>query len=136
MGMDLFGTAPETEAGRLFAANAHWWPPLVGDGSPGGRSDRPEMPHVVDERRRPGLDRADSKTLGRALRQAVEKGTVGETVRRNEAAWQEAEETPQRDVPARWETRDERGNPRTGMNRQKTLELADFLENCGGFEIW
>ena len=135
MGMDLFGTAPETEAGRLFAANAHWWPPLA------------EMVHQADEataRRCPtwwmndgeGLDRADSKTLGRALRQAVEKGTVGETVRRNEAAWQEAEETPQRDVPARWETRDERGNPRTGMNRQKTLELADFLENCGGFEIW
>jgi hypothetical protein len=133
--MDLYGRAPEQKPGRLFIANAYWWQPMV------------EMLHQADDttaRRCPtwwmndgqGLDRTDAKTLGSALRQAVERGAVEETAQRNSAAWQESEETRLGRVPARWETQDERGNPYRGMNRERTLELADFLENCGGFNIW
>ena len=135
MTMDLYGKAPENDSGRMFSANVYWWSPLV------------RLAHGADSkaaRRCPGwwtndgqgLDRTDARTLGRTLRRAVENGAVEETARENGAVWKEGYETRHGAVPAHWETADERGRPHNGMNRDKTLEFAGFLESCGGFEIW
>ena len=135
MGMGLTGLKPENENGRSFEANLYWWGPLV------------TLAHGADEktaRRCPtwwlndgeGLGGPDARTLGRALRRAVENGVVEDAARQRGAVWKEKYETRHGAVPDHWELRDERGDPHSGMNREKTLEFAGFLESCGGFEIW
>jgi hypothetical protein len=134
MGMDLTGVRPENKEGREFSANLYWWEPLV------------HMAHEADEktaRRCPqwwlndgaGLDAADARTLGRRLRQAVEDGVVEREAGRRNAVWREQREVREGTVPAHWEIQDARGQPDHGINREKTLAFAAFMESSGGFAI-
>ena len=79
-----------------------------------------------------GLDSPDSKVLALVLRGAVESGRFDKWARKN-GEWHEAEG----DMPAHYEM----GKTlvcRYGYytNREHVLKFAEFLEHCGGFEMW
>ena len=83
-----------------------------------------------------GLDAQDARTLGRKLRESVESGAIEEWAREHGGAWREPRETPRGTVPAHWEVRMGDRRSEYGVSREKTLEMADFLLDSGGFEIW
>ena len=135
MSMDLIGQNPRNSQGKSFGANIYWWGPLVTmvlRADPGTARRCPSW-WLNDHQ---GLGPRDARTLGRKLRQAVADGLVRQIARQHGAVWQEECQTGPYTVPAHWQIRDEQDQPRSGMNEKKTLELAAFMENCGGFEIW
>ena len=135
MSMDLTGERPKNDAGREFSTVAFWWSPLV------------SIMHEADPKTfeqctswwlndGQGMETTDARTLGRKLRESVARGDVELWAREHQGVWKEAKETSQGTVPTHWEVRmGERGSE-YGVNREKVMELADFLENCGGFQIW
>ena len=135
MSMDLTGRRPKNDAGREFSTVVFWWSPLVSimqEAAPRTFAQCPSW-WLNDGQ---GMDATDARTLGRKLRETVEQRGVERWAREHQGIWREAEETPRGTVPAHWKVRMGGQGSEYGVRPEKVLELADFLENSGGFEIW
>lgn len=90
MGMDVYGKAPENEAGEYFRRNVWGWRPLwtCVEHCAEEIASRVESPHTNDGT---GLDADDSKELAKVLLEKVKDGTV--------LKWVEGFEQEKKDSP-------------------------------------
>ena len=109
MGMDLFGSKPAGEVGNYFGNTVWWWLPLP-------TYARELAPHITGECTRwqcndgDGLSEDDSRELANILQSEIDSGRAGIYARRDHSQYQFSSENVQR--------------------------FANFLRDCGGFEIW
>jgi len=156
MGMDVYGRKPKNDLGKYFRANLWYWRPLwmyVEHAHPLIAS-RVESPQLNDGS---GLNSKDSYTLARLLKKDIESGALEKYI---EDFHSYLNALPLEDCTYC----DENGNLSATissgatslvqcntckgtkkresiltwyrMNLNLMKEFQQFLENCGGFEIW
>ncbi len=155
MGFDVFGKNPKNEKGEYFRNNVWWWHPLweyccfvapdvAGKVAYGHSNDGD------------GLDEEDALALARRLREELESGRTKEYEERYMAALKALPDEPcpicggtgRRLPPPQVGPGDVPCNGCNGTGRvrpfathypfseENVREFVEFLENCGGFEIW
>jgi len=137
MGMDVYGSNPNSKAGEYFHSNVWNWSALwayCASVSPQAAS-LGKAAYVNDGR---GLDAEDAEKLAAALREQLTCGATKNAVK----AIEEFEVAPP--VPPAIEALVTIFNashaavvlPRSQFSEQDVHEFAEFLEHSGGFEIW
>lgn len=158
MGMDVMGVAPTTEAGEYFRRNVWGWRPLwqyVEDVHP-DIADQVGYGHSNDG---DGLDAEYSEVLAAALVEDVDSGRAASYIEQRDAYLADLPMEPCEWCDSTGVRTDEVG-VKMGMvekqwcngcdgkgerqpwarsyhlDKQDLLDFAEFLEGCGGFEIW
>jgi hypothetical protein len=153
MGMDVCGITPRSEVGQYFRANVWWWRPLaqyVEDMHPEFYKKN-EYWHLNDGG---GLDAADSRALGEAIQKEIDDGRALVWVSQRDT---ELSELPSEECDLCHGTGhrtdgvippdqpcnkcEGRGTVRPWATHyhcdiESLQGFANFLKECGGFEIW
>lgn len=150
MGMDVYGCNPESEVGKYFRQSCWGWRPLWDYCCE--VSERAASVLYGQSNDGDGLNASGAKRLAQVLREELASGQAVEYVRqRNETiealpleTCELCHGTGKRNdayVKGTCNACDGRGERKT-MATEYSLEVrdieefAEFLENCGGFEIW
>lgn len=119
MGMDVYGNEPTDQKGEYFRNNVWWWHGLasyIEDTHP-EIAAHCESWHTNDGA---GLNAEQSKSLAEKLRQDIISGRVLEYKRANYS------HSFEENNPSTWHD----------FSEENVEEFADFLEHCGGFQIF
>lgn len=122
MGMDVYGRAPKTEVGDYFRNNVWRWRPLaeyIYTAFNDMMGNHPELWFSNDGY---GLDADGSKALGEALMRAVDSG--------------ETEAYRLRFMAEQADSSQDDYNNLYSFDTENVKEFAEFLKDCGGFQIW
>jgi len=156
VGFDVFGKNPKNETGKYFRNNVWWWHPLweyccqvapdiAGKVTHGHSNDGDGLD-----------DEDDALALARRLREELESGRTKEYERQYAAALEALPDEPCRicggtggrqpppqvgpgDVPCNGCSGTGKVRPfvtNCPFSKENVREFVEFLENCGGFEIW
>lgn len=146
MGMDVYGKNPTKKSGEYFRNNVWYWHPLWGyvEWLTPELAVKAPNAHFNDG---DGLDAEDSRTLSKALLMSVRDGTAEEYMNTRQKELDSLEDE-QCSYCQGIGLRDEhqcRTCEGKGMVRpfatwyqfsiENVQEFAEFLENCGGFEV-
>ena len=156
MGMDVYGTNPTKEVGQYYRQSVWGWHPLwnyVENEFP-ALAVKVEHGHTNDG---DGLDSEDSKALAAAMQEALANGTAEQYVKELEAeiaalpdvdcsVCKGTGQRPDGLAGIEWKKPGCNGCSGTGktinfgrnygIEVQDIKEFAEFLEHCGGFEIY
>jgi hypothetical protein len=148
VGMDVYGRKAKDEKGEYFRCNVWWWRPLW-------KYCEQVVPIICGKvegaqfNQGEGLDDADSAALASSLRVEIESGRTAEYAKEYKE-WRDS-------LPPRGQCTSCKGtgeyeamtclscggkgvlcawDAEYEFNVETVAEFADFLESCGGFEIW
>ena len=131
MGMDAIGVAPTSGVGKWFCCNWWWWRPL----SDFVRDVAPDITGACcnwDTNDGDGLNEDGAKWLAAAIRKAAASGKLEGWAKGHGEFIPAVTTGPEEDrMPAHY-----RVDEHYYFDDETALGFADFLESCGGFELW
>jgi len=156
MGMDIYGKKPTAEIGEYFRNNVWWWHPLW-DYCCTIDTTLPEKVPYGHSNDGDGLNAKDARQLGFKLQEEIESGRALAYVEQYE---KERQNLPKEDCKYCDENGERQWNQDNGktisktcnacdgtkkvdsweahypMNLDNIKEFTQFLQHCGGFQIW